>query len=65
MTTKCPSCDRECTEERVREKRDGSVLVKVNHLDDTLPPHYFHEWPNLSSFMYRRFPNDARRRVRK
>jgi hypothetical protein len=46
---KCP-CDKQSTEERIREMRDGSVLIKASHLHNS-PPHTFHEWPNLSSFI--------------
>jgi hypothetical protein len=33
--TKCPRCDRDCTEERIRQRRDGSIVVRAIHEDGT------------------------------
>jgi hypothetical protein len=42
---KCVRCNRECVEEVIRQKRDGSKLIKATHNDGTY--HLFHEWDNL------------------
>ena len=56
----CPVCSKPSQEEIIRQKRDGSLLMLAKHDDGT--GHYFHEWPNMEAFMYRKYASDVKRR---
>jgi hypothetical protein len=58
---KCVRCDKPCREERVRVRRDGSVVIRALH-DDGSPSHQFSEWSSVSHFIYRKHLGDAIRR---
>jgi hypothetical protein len=64
LEMKCVKCNKECREERVRVRRDDSVVIRAIHNDNS-PDHTYSEWPSVSAFINRKYPGDASRRSRK
>jgi hypothetical protein len=60
----CPRCGRECKEKKIRQRRDGSVVIQAKHIDGS-PSHTYSECSSIDAFLYRKYPSDAKRRNRK